>query len=813
MIMMRPRWRKVWHDLINNMSRTLLVVFSIAVGVFSIGVIVGAYVIISKDMSASYSSNNPMNLELRTGPFDDSLISTIQNIRGVKDAEGRNVFSIRGRIKGTEKWITLNVIAIEDYSKMNINLLRTESGTNKPGNKQAVLERKVLQDMQVQVGQTLELQLENGTIKEMPVVGLVQDASTAAGDFIANPFVYITTETLPYLNQANNFNRLYVTVSQLENDHDHLQSMLTTVRDKVEKIGISVFQSRYAKTNEHPMASTVQAILGILLALGILILFLSSSLIANTLNALLNQHLRYIGIMKLVGASRIQVLQMYMVLILSFCLIALSIAVPLGGQGAYWLASFIADKINFALMGYRIVPLALIVQIVVGLAVPMLAGFIPVLNGSKISVVRALSDNQMLEEAKPEHVVVKKETLVEKLSLKVTKSLSKRNIHIPRPLLISLRNTFRRKNRLILTLFTLTMAGAIFIAVFNVRVTLFDYLDSIGKYFLADVTLDFDQPYRLNEIITKAEAIPGVAKVEGWAYASAEALNPDDSLADNITIMAPPSNSTMVQPNLLAGRWLIPGDEKALAVSEQILSSYPNLKPGDKIRIKIYGKKEYWTVVGIFKFVPQEGTFAYGTYEYIAKITHQNNRSFSYRIMLDHHDKNYQKQIGADIDTYFHNNGYHVNQVRTGDSALKSASESLDILITFLLIMAILTAIVGSMGLAGTMGMNVLERTREIGVMRSIGAVDRAIMQTVILEGMAIGAISWLLGAIISVPITYMLSDIVSLAVFQSPIKVIFTFLGFLIWLIVVIVLSALASLLPARNAASLTIREVLAYE
>ncbi|MBA4384447.1 MAG: ABC transporter permease, partial [Anaerolinea sp.] len=242
-------------------------------------------------------------------------------------------------------------------------------------------------------------------------------------------------------------------------------------------------------------------------------------------------------------------------------------------------------------------------------------------------------------------------------------------------------------------------------------------------------------------------------------------------------------------------------------------SSYPDLKPGDKIRIKIYGKKEYWTVVGIFKFVPQEGTFAYGTYEYISRITHQNNRSFSYRIILDKHDKNYQKEIGADIDAYFQNNGYHVNQVRTGDSALKSASESLNILITFLLIMAILTAVVGSMGLAGTMGMNVLERTREIGVMRSIGAVDRAIMQTVILEGMAIGGISWVLGAILSIPITYMLSDIVSLAVFQSPIKVIFTFLGFLIWLLVVFVLSALASLLPARNAASLTIREVLAYE
>ncbi|MDP3450940.1 MAG: ABC transporter permease, partial [Anaerolineaceae bacterium] len=236
--MMRPRWRKVFHDLINNLSRTLLVVFSIAVGVFSIGVIVGAYVIISNDMSLSYSSNNPTNIELRTGPFDESLVSTIQNVRGVSDAEGRTVLSMRARIKGTENWQTLNVIAIEDYSDLNINLLNIDAGTNLPNDKQAVLERKVLQDMQVKVGQILELQLENGNIKELPVVGIVQDASTAAGDFISNPFVYVTTNTLPFLNEEPLFNRLYVTLTENKNNSAHLQSMLTVIRDKTEQSGV-----------------------------------------------------------------------------------------------------------------------------------------------------------------------------------------------------------------------------------------------------------------------------------------------------------------------------------------------------------------------------------------------------------------------------------------------------------------------------------------------------------------------------------------------------------------------------------------------
>ena len=113
----------------------------------------------------------------------------------------------------------------------------------------------------------------------------------------------------------------------------------------------------------------------------------------------------------------------------------------------------------------------------------------------------------------------------------------------------------------------------------------------------------------------------------------------------------------------------------------------------------------------------------------------------------------------------------------------------------------------------GTMGMNVLERTREIGIMRSIGAVDGEVMRTVIVEGMLIGGIAWFIGALLSFPITYLLSDIVSLAIFQSPIAVHFTYQGFVIWLLVVLALSAVASVLPARNAARLTIREVLAYE
>ena len=106
------------------------------------------------------------------------------------------------------------------------------------------------------------------------------------------------------------------------------------------------------------------------------------------------------------------------------------------------------------------------------------------------------------------------------------------------------------------------------------------------------------------------------------------------------------------------------------------------------------------------------------------------------------------------MDKYFRDLGYKVRIAQAGRASLDSAVESLDILVVFLLIMAVLTAIVGSMGLTGTMGMNVLERTREIGIMRAIGADDRAVMRTVIAEGIVIGTISFVLAVILSIPVT-----------------------------------------------------------
>jgi putative ABC transport system permease protein len=809
---MRPRWRKVFHDLWDSKARTLLVVFSIAVGVFSIGVISGAYAIISNDMSVSYAANNPSNVELRMANFDGTVLSSIENTRGVKEAEARRVFNIRVRLAGTEKWTTFDMVAFDDFEENRINLLVPLQGNPMPGKREVVLERDALEKIGAKVGDVLEFQLQDGSIRTMPIAGVVQDTAMGAGDFLASPYAYIDMNTLPYLRQPELFNRAYVTLETGGDDIHHIREMGAELKDRIEKGGTRVIRTRFSETSSHPLGSTVNAILGILLALGVLIVFLSSSLIANTLSALLTQHLRHIGVIKLVGGQRRQVFGMYITLIMIFAVLALLIAVPLGGQGAYGLAIFIAGELNFNILGYRIVPLALLIQIAVGLLVPLVAGLAPVINGSRITVLRALSGDLAGDEQQAQAGQTRVGWF-DWMLVRVTRILALRGIHVPRPFIISLRNTFRRRGRLVLTLFTLTMGGAIFIAVFNVRTTLHDYIGAIGKYFVADIALDFDQPYRLNRVEQAVKQVDGIVGMEGWQFVSGELLDANGEVLENINVFGPPADSVLIEPLLADGRWIRADDVRKFALSEAAYKYFPGIKPGDRVTLRIGGRDEAWEVVGIFKFVDREGVLAYAPYEYISQVNNLANRSFSYRLITDRHERWYQDAKAEELDKVLRAQGFKVRVAEAGSASLDVAVESLDTLVVFLLIMAILTAIVGAMGLTGTMGMNVLERTREIGIMRAIGADDRAVMRTVIGEGVVIGLISFALAIVLSIPFTYLLSTIVSLAVFETPIEVVFTYLGYAIWLGLVLFLSVMGSVMPARSAARLTIREVLAYE
>jgi len=384
---------------------------------------------------------------------------------------------------------------------------------------------------------------------------------------------------------------------------------------------------------------------------------------------------------------------------------------------------------------------------------------------------------------------------------------------LPRPLLISLRNTFRRRGRLALTLSTLVLGGAIFVAVLSVRNSMYAEFDQAYGYYQADVNVDLARPYPLAELQAAVEPVPGVVAVEGWGTSLVRVMKPDGKDGDLVTLYAPPADTKLVDPVVTEGRWLKPQDENAIVVDNHFMALRPDVRVGDSLTLRIDKQDLTFSLVGIFRIAGDPPLpFVYVNHEYLSTITGTAGQASGLRVVADGHDPARQNEVLTALQERFGELGIEAS-LQAGSEAIRQKRSQVDLLVQLLLFMAVLIATVGGLGLAGTMGMNVLERTREIGVMRAIGAHNGAILQIVVAEGMVIGVLSWALSIVLAIPITQALDVRLGNALLTVPLVYTLSAAGIGLWLGLVLVLSAVASLLPARRAVRLAVRDVLSYE
>ena len=803
---MRPRWQKVLSDLRGNLGRTVLVIASIAVGLFAFGVIATLYFVIREDMRDGYVAVQPANIRLRTSLIDDEMIASISDLPGVANTQGARLLNLRMQT-AADQWTTIELHSQPDFATSPINQLTLTEGSLDISKGQILIERYKLDDTGAELGDLVVIEKPDGQLRTLEVAGVVSDqtngAFSGAGGFFLSPVQgYVSPDTLNWLGLPlpDWYDTLYLTVSGDGMDEDHIQSIADQVSQELEDRDVTVNSVATRRSDDHPNSPYVNAISGVLLLLGFFIVFLSAFLITNTLQALLQQQVEQIGIMKTVGARRTQITAIYMMLILAFGILAFLLAVPLTSWVSFQLMGFLVLQLNFDLLGFRIVPVVLILQALIAVLVPQVAAFFPIWRGSRLSVQEALSG-------------------VRQGSTKVRKSGSRGLVRfklLSRPLLISLRNTFRSKGRMVLTLITLSLGGALFISTFNVQLSMANYIDQISQYFIGDLNVTMAFPYRVEKIETLLSPLDEITHVEGWMTARSELIRPDGSTADSVQLLAPPGGSQLVNPKLLAGRWLQPGDQNAIVINELFLSKFPELQTGDTLRLQVNGDETEWIVVGFFQFAGRSaGYMAYTNAEYLSALVGMPGQAVLFRMVAA--DPNLtiseQEALGIKVQNLLEARGIQIAEVEAGLSVSQTAADGFSILTAFLLFMAVLAAVVGSIGLAGTMSINVMERTREIGIMRAIGSSNGILMMMVIIEGYLIGIISWALGSLLAFPITNLMSNAISVALFEASTSITYTATGFLIWFVVVSLLSIGASVLPARKAANLTIREVLAYE
>jgi putative ABC transport system permease protein len=793
--MLSPRWHKVVRDLWLNKTRTVLVVLSIAVGVFAIGAISISQEALGKDLHQAYMAINPSSAMIMTDdPFDDDLVEAVRRMREIRAAEGRRNAFMRIQV-GPEEWSDIQVFGIPDYKDIRINKVQPESGAWPPPLHQVLLERSSLGLAKAQVGDAITVKTPGGKLRELRVAGTTHDVSRMPAMFDGSIYAYVTFDTMEWLGEERSYNEMHFIVAGNAMDKKHVEGVALKVRNKIEGSGRAILFTLIYDPGKHPMQDTINTMLLLLRILGALALVLSGFLVVNTISSVLAQQVRQVGIMKAIGAQRRQIAGLYLTMVLIFGVLSLFVAVPLGALGAWQFTSFMAGLFNFDVESFGVPLNALLLQAAVAMIVPVLAALYPVLNGTRVTAREAMSDYGL---GKGQFGRGRIDRLLER-------------VHgVSGPVLLSLRNTFRRKGRLALTLTTLTLAGSIFIAVFTVQASLMLTLDDLFRVWNYDIWVRLSRPYRLDRLESEALAAPGVVAAEGTGLANARRLRPNDTESDNLFLLAPQPGTDLISPMIAQGRWLVPEDENAIVLTSAFINNEPDLKVGSEMTLKINGKKTNWRIVGISQWI---APFAYVNYPYFTTVAGDAGRASSLWVVTQGHDVASEVVTARALERRFDELGVRVASVTKMAEERVENEAMFNIIVVLLLIMAVLLAVVGGLGLMGTMSINVLERTREIGVMRAIGASDRSVVQVFMIEGVLIGLLSWFIGAALALPMSKLLSDAVGYAFMQAPLSYTFSVNGVVLWFLVVVILSGLASFLPARGASRLTVREVLAYE
>jgi putative ABC transport system permease protein len=802
--MLRPRWYKVIHDLIGNKTRTLLIVLSMAVGLFAIGIILSARSILSEGLARSFAAIHPSSGTVRTiEPFDEDFLQSVRSMPEVQDADARRNVSARVEVAPGE-WKNITLFVIADYNDIRVNKVSSQSGAWPPPEREILIERAALAVIDARVGDVIRIKLPNDTQREMRIAGAAYDPAQLPAQMDGTPYGYISFDTLEWLGEPYGFNELHVIATHPE-DKVWAQHVVNRVKDKAEKSGYTIPLSMTADPGQLPMDDILQGILLLMGALGILSLFLSVFLVVNTVSALLAQQKRQIAVMKAIGGGSLQILGMYLVMVICYGILALSIAIPLGTIGARALSQLLATMFNFNLLRMESPPQTILIQIVIGLVLPLLASLFPFLSSLRISAAEAMSVYIIGKGRFGKNWI---DQLLSGSNLWFTRKLS------IRPILLSLRNTFRSKGRLALTLITLTLASATFISVFNVRSSLSSTVDDMIKWFNFDAMLTLDRAYRSEKVQHEALSVPGITQTDVWLQLPARRVRPDGSESGMMYMFAPHvgDSSLIRSPAISEGRWLTPEDDNAVVVPSALFQDEPDLGVGKEIVLKIYGKERSFKIVGTFL----GSTFAsiiYANYDYLARVANRVGEADALLVRTQAHDAASVQAQSEALERHLERVGLRVSTVTTLPNEKAEAEVSFDAIVALLLVMAILLALVGGLGLMGTMSINVLERTREIGVLRAIGAPNRGVAQVFILEGITIGLLSWCLGSLLAIPMSQALNAAVGGAMMGAPLTYSYSMPGLWAWLAVVLVLSALASLIPARNASGMTVREVLAYE
>jgi putative ABC transport system permease protein len=795
-------WHKIWFDLWHNKTRTLLAVLSVAAGAFAVGAIFSMSDQLSTTMDASHQSTMPphINVALYDLVERDTLMN-LEKIPGVAGIEPYNNISVLYQLHPDAPW-RQGVIQLREYTRQRYELVQLREGAWPKAKDELGVERMAALSNNIGIGDTIRFKAGDQE-RTFKITSLVRHPFVPPPQFMDVSFYFAGSAGLERFGfPEGKYNCFFVRVTPYSSDH--AKEVATAIKDKLAKQNIRVVAFVYQDPNRHWGRTFLDGYMLVQQMLAILCVLMSAVLVYNTVTNLITQQTNQIGILKAIGGKRGTIVGAYMISAFIYGFLALVIALPLGAIVAFIVTRVFLNLFNIDYNTFQFSTRAVALQVICALAAPLLAGLPPILQGANITVRQAISSyglgggfgSSWLDRA--------------------VEDIGRR--WLPSHYATALGNMFRRKGRLLMTQLVLITAGAAFLMVMSLNSSLNWTMDNIFARSRYDTMLQFSQNERLEHAAVMAASIPGVQKIELHLVQSASMFRKGQLVKDagiGTSIEGIPTGSDFFKPLIVAGRWIQPGDGKAIVITRDSAKKN-NIQLGDTVTLDL-GElgSDTWQVVGFYDpvFVNGFGTDTiYTPLDSLYQATKKYNQGTMLYIRTTSHATPFVTDVTAKLKDMFDQRGMRVSATQTQAAARATNEFSFSIVIYMMLALSVIVALVGGIALMGALSIGVIERTKEIGVMRAVGARSRTILGVFVMEGLLQGILSWLVAIPISFFASPFLAAALGKAMFGATLDYRFSWPAVGIWFGIILAVAAVASLMPASGATRISVRDSLAY-
>jgi putative ABC transport system permease protein len=780
--MLEPRLLKLWRDARAERGRLTLMLLAIAVSLSALGAMLGAWAILEREITRSYASTRPAHatLELPAG-VDETALALTRSHPSVAETDAREV--TLARIHVGRDWRPLLLFTAPSFERLSVNRFTSETGAWPPPNGTIAIERSAKVMAEAGQGDEIEVKAPHGKPRRVRVSGIVHDPGLAPAWQERSVYGYATPETLATLEGSATLHELRVRFRQEPADVAAAETSAQELARWLGSRGVVVSELRVPPPRQHPHQRQMTTVLLLLLGFAVLTLMLSAVLVATSLAALLARQVREIGVMKTLGARTRQLIGLYVLLMLGLGSLAALIALPLGVGGARLGARAVSNMLNFDLLDISVPSWVLAVQAVSGVGLPLIFAWFPIVAATR-ATVRATLDA---------HGV---------------RPVSRALAWLPR----AARDLLRRPKRLALTLALLSIAGALFTTALSVAKAWDKNLAKIQetRHYDVEIRLHAAKPTTL-----ELAGIRGVKSAEWWGYSPAAFAQSGridtvrtypDRGHGSLTLLAPPPRTRLISFPVLAGRWLGDEETNGVVLNHVAAAQNPRATVGSSVLISAEGRTLPATVVGVVEEVGSAGVVYMNRAQFEASVGPPRLA----RVVTDAVSAPDRAEIIRHVEDVLASGSAPVEAVLPFAELRTAVGDHVMILVRALVALAGVLAAVGLLGLTSAMTTAVIERTREIGVMKAVGATSGRVLRLILAEGVLTAVTSAVLALLVTLPVTALVESMIGRLGFLAPLPFVVSTTAVVGWLLLVTAFGALATWLPARRAAGISVREAI---